>query len=82
MSTESSSDEPRYELWIEDTIHPNNNTRDTFQHRLTYGNYRDVSGVRIPFSISEEITGQRCWTLQLGSAETNVLLDDSEFTQK
>ena len=22
MSTESSSDEPRYELWIEDTIHP------------------------------------------------------------
>jgi hypothetical protein len=22
MSTESSADEPRYELWIEDTIHP------------------------------------------------------------
>jgi hypothetical protein len=22
MSTESSPDEPRYELWIEDTIHP------------------------------------------------------------
>jgi hypothetical protein len=69
-------------LAIEDTMHANSNTRDAFQHRLTYGNYRDVSGVWIPFSISEEITGQRCWTLQLDSAETNVLVDPSEFTQK
>lgn len=69
-------------LAIEDTMHANGNTRDAFQHRLIYGNYRNVSGVSIPFSISEEITGQRCWALQLDSAETNVLVDGSEFTQK
>ena len=64
---------------IEDTIYANDSTRDSFAHRVTYGDYRLLSGVQIPFSIQEEISGQTTWKLQIRSFEANPGIAASEF---
>jgi hypothetical protein len=69
-------------LSVEDTLHPNRNTRDSFQHRLTYSDYRLVAGVLVPFSIKEEISQQLTWGLQLDSFEPNSGVSDSQFELK
>jgi hypothetical protein len=69
-------------LSVEDTLHPNGNTRDSFQHRLTYSDYRAVAGVLVPFSIKEEISQQLTWGLQLDSFEPNSGVSDSQFELK
>jgi hypothetical protein len=69
-------------LAVEDTLHPNGNTRDSFQHRLTYSDYRPVAGVLVPFSIKEEISQQLTWGLQLDSFAANSGVSDSQFDLK
>ena len=64
---------------IEDTIYPNTNTSGAFQHRVTYGDFRSVAGLQVPFSMKEEIAGQSTWGLQLESFEANVGVAASEF---
>lgn len=66
-------------LAVESTLHPNGNTRESFQHRLTYSDYRSIAGVFVPFSIKEEISGQLTWGLQLDSFEPNPGVSDSQF---
>jgi len=69
-------------LGIQDTIHPNDNLRSTFPHKVIYGNYRLFAGIQVPFSVKEEIAGQLMWTLQLDKFETNLGLVDSQFMVK
>lgn len=64
---------------IEDTIYPNASTIGAFQHRVTYGDFRSVAGLQVPFSVKEEIAGQPTWGLQIQSFTTNVGLAASEF---
>jgi len=64
---------------IEDTIYPNNQPRDAFQHRVTYSDFRTVAGLQIPFKITEQISGQVTWGLALDSFAVNSGVADSEF---
>jgi hypothetical protein len=64
---------------IEDSIYPNASTSGAFQHKVTYGDFRPVAGLQMPFSMKEEIAGQTTWGLQLESIEANVGLAASEF---
>jgi len=64
---------------IEDTIYPNNHTREGFQHSVIYGDYHRVNGAQVPFSIKEQIAQQLVWGLQLESFEANVNLKASDF---
>jgi hypothetical protein len=64
---------------IEDTIYPNASTSGAFQHRVTYGDFRSVAGVQVPFSVKEEIAGQSTWGLRFESFKANVGLAASEF---
>jgi hypothetical protein len=64
---------------VEDTIYPNASTNGAFQHRVTYGDFRAVAGLEVPFSVKEEVSGQFTWGLQLESFEANVGLASSEF---
>jgi hypothetical protein len=67
---------------IQDTIHPNGQASDVFVHKVLYGDYRLVVGFLMPFSITEEISGQLSWSLQIESLEPVAALADSEFTLK
>src|SRR5205823_7720235 len=46
---------------IEDAISPNGHTRESYQHSVTYGDYRPVNGAQVPFSIKEKIGDQPTW---------------------
>lgn len=66
-------------LAVEDTIYPNNQPQNPFQHRVNYSDYRTVAGVQIPFKITEEISGQMTWALELDSFTANSGVPESEF---
>jgi hypothetical protein len=67
---------------VEDSIYPNTQTRDVFAHQVIYGDYRSVSGMQVPFSVREQISGQLTWGLQLESFELDENIADSEFSVK
>jgi hypothetical protein len=48
-------------------------------HEIRYSDYRPANGVLFPFSISEEIAGQKTWEIQLNNATFNTGLQDSAF---
>ncbi len=64
---------------IEDTIYPNSHTRNSFQHSVTYNDYRPLNGVQVPFSIKEKIAGQLTWGLQLNSFVATAIPNSSHF---
>jgi len=81
FTTDVFIDQQSFEITaIGDTIHPNNHTRDAFQHLVVYQDYRPVAGIQIPFSIKEAISGQLTWGLQLESFDPNVRLADIDFS--
>ncbi len=47
---------------------------------VTYEDYREVEGVKLPFRYTETINGQRSWVLQLTAAQTEAQTDPSYFT--
>lgn len=49
-------------------------------HRTHYSNYSAVSGVLVPFAITDELGGQPTWTVQLNQMTFNSGLQDSAFT--
>jgi len=49
-------------------------------HQVWYSTYTPVSGVLVPFSISEWMGGQKIWDIQLNQMGFNVGLQDSNFT--
>jgi hypothetical protein len=48
-------------------------------HQIHYSNYTAVSGVLVPFAITEEMGGQATWTIQLSQMAFNSGLQDSAF---
>lgn len=48
-------------------------------HQLHYSNYTAVSGVLVPFAITEQLGGQQTWTVQLSQITFNSGLQDSAF---
>jgi hypothetical protein len=46
---------------------------------VTYGDYRKVDGVLIPFRYSETVEGELCRTLQLSDVQLNPGLDSTYF---
>lgn len=47
---------------------------------ISFSNYQRVSGVEVPFTITESINGQQIWTIQLSSIQFNTGLSDADFT--
>jgi len=47
---------------------------------ITYGDYRQVDGVMIPFSFSQAIDGHKQWTLQLSEVQLNPSIQTTYFT--
>ena len=64
---------------IEDAIYPNGHTRESYQHSVTYSDYRPVNGAQVPFSIKEKIGDQPTWGLQLNSFSPTASPNSSEF---
>jgi hypothetical protein len=48
-------------------------------HQIHYSNYKAVSGVLVPFALTEELGGQPTWTVQLSQITFNSGLQDSDF---
>jgi hypothetical protein len=48
-------------------------------HQIHYSNYTPVSGVLVPFAITEDLGGQSTWTIQLNQVSFNSGLQDSTF---
>lgn len=46
---------------------------------ISYGDYRSVQGVEIPFQYRETINGQIIWTLQLNTVQLNQGISESAF---
>jgi hypothetical protein len=57
----------------------NFNPSQGLQHEILFSNYQNVSGVMIPFSVSEKISGQTTWSVQLTSISFNVGLTVANF---
>ncbi len=51
-----------------------------FVRQIRYSNFTTVSGVLVPFSISENARGQGVWLIQLGQLRFNSGVQDSDFT--
>jgi hypothetical protein len=49
-------------------------------HQIRYSDYRTVSGVQVPFSIGEEMGGQKTWEIRLDGANFNTGLQDADFS--
>ena len=48
-------------------------------HQIHYSNYTAVSGVLVPFAITEDLDGQATWTIQLSQMTFNAGLQDTAF---
>jgi hypothetical protein len=64
---------------VEDAIYPNSHTRESYEHSVTYGDYRPVNGAQVPFSIKEKIADQLTWGLQLNSFSATPSSSNSDF---
>lgn len=67
-------------LRAQDSTHPNNDAKNgAMTHTIDLANYQSVNGLLVPFSITESISGQKTWNLQLNSISFNTGLTDSDF---
>jgi hypothetical protein len=64
---------------IENTISPNGHQRESYEHSVAYGDYHQVNGAQVPFSIQEKISNQLTWGLQLNTFEPTASPSNSEF---
>jgi len=64
-----------------DMVHPLNASTIDYPHEMLFSDYRTVSGVLVPFSVTEVATGQRTYAIQLNQATFNAGLKDSDFDQ-
>ena len=65
----------------EDMAHPRDKATINAVRRIQFSDYRQVSGVLVPFSIAESLEGQRGETFQLNQITFNTGLQDSDFAQ-
>lgn len=62
-----------------DMVHPEKKSTVDYQHEVEFSDYRVVSGLLVPLSITESIGGVKLWTLQLNQINFNTGLRDSDF---
>jgi len=62
-----------------DMTHPTDRTTDQYSHAVVFSDYQSIAGVLVPFSVTEEVTGQQTWTITLTSMNFNTGLTDSDF---
>ena len=55
------------------------NLTQGLQHELLLSNYQNVNGVMVPFSVTEKISGQSTWLVQLTGINFNVGLSIADF---
>jgi outer membrane lipoprotein-sorting protein len=65
---------------LQDVKHPDRDAVNTPRtHSVSYGNYQNVNGVMVPFSIMETVDGQKTWQIQVSSIAFNTGLTDADF---
>jgi hypothetical protein len=64
---------------IHDQTHPTRSMTVNVPHAIYFSDYRAVSGVMVPFNVSEYVGGQKVWTLQLSDVNFNSGLTDTDF---
>jgi hypothetical protein len=57
----------------------NFNLSQGLQHEILLSNYQNVSGVMVPFSVSEKISSQTTWSVQISSISFNTGLTIANF---
>lgn len=67
-------------LRVQDITHPRDDMANGAGKATTdFANYQTVSGIQVPFSITEKVAGQQMWTMQLTSVAFNTGLSDVDF---
>lgn len=59
--------------------HPVDTLTISMPEDIYFSDYQRVGAVEVPFAITETISGQTIWTIQLSSVQLNSGLSDSEF---
>jgi hypothetical protein len=62
-----------------DSTYSTTDLTQAYQHAVLFSDYRNVSGVMVPFSITEKISDQSTWSIQLDSITFNVGLGAEEL---
>jgi len=68
-----------YLLETLDTLYPVTSLSAGLQHEVLFSNYQTVSGVLVPFSVTEKISGQTTWSVKLTGVSFNVGLTTADF---
>jgi hypothetical protein len=63
-----------------DSTYSTTDLTQAYEHAVAFADYKNVSGVMVPFSITEKISGQNIWSIQLSSITFNTGLTDADFT--
>lgn len=67
-------------LRVQDSLYPDNAIASgALTHEIDFGNYQTVNGLTIPFLVTETVSGNQTWQLQLSSIGFNTGLTDSDF---
>ena len=64
---------------ITDYTHPNDTFTVEVPHAVYFSDYRQLNGIKAPYSISEWINNQKIWTIQLTTLAFNSGLTDADF---
>jgi hypothetical protein len=72
--------DPKTHLLVKtaNAIHPHG-ARINLLRVITYGDYRSVDGVMIPFLYTQSLDGQKQWTLQLSEVQLNPSIQSNYF---
>jgi hypothetical protein len=58
--------------------HPSDDYRQEFSQQMTFGDFRALEGVLVPFTVSESISGQKTWVFRADQVKLNQgLLEDA-----
>ena len=66
-------------LKIQQITHPSENFTEDYEQEIVFSDYRSRNGVSVPFTITEQIAGQRTWIIQLDEIQFNLGLTDASF---
>ncbi len=67
-------------LELAETVWSEANANQTFSHEIIFSSYTSVSGLLVPYGISQKIGGQQTWSATINSVVFNTGLDDSIFS--
>jgi hypothetical protein len=64
---------------MQTTIRSSDSPVQEFRQDVLYSNFQQVNGVVVPFSITEKISGQQTWAIQLNAIQFNTGLTEANF---